>query len=260
MIRVTAKSLIVWVLFFAFVTSPVSAQSIHTYGVVFGDWAIESDSGASLGFIQVFEVSTDAPGFSGELFRNAGFFDSAAEMTGSVRANPRQAFVFDITFQSKQSGEQADGRLLLSLKGTNENRLQGSIEIDNRYVVVTLQRQFKRGVIFDPVPDIVEEDFNDLPGTGVTGPAYRLRNVPEGRALRVRASNNRSSSVVGQLPATEQDMLVMSCAPQIDPVRFDQSTLEGKRKMLGGVWCEMETRNGLRGYVLGRYLDPMVDR
>ncbi|MEM6847992.1 MAG: SH3 domain-containing protein [Pseudomonadota bacterium] len=106
-----------------------------------------------------------------------------------------------------------------------------------------------------PNVPVAPETF-DLPGTGVTGPAYRLRNVPANRELRIRTGPDRSTQVAGQMPAAEQDILVLSCTPQIDPVRYDQTSHEGKHEMLGGAWCQIETRSGLRGYVLGRYLDP----
>ena len=253
----------------AFIAQPASANQTHTFAVVFGVWALEGEGGESLGFMDVYEVSVDAPGLSGRLFANAGFFDASADMTGNVHINTREAFVFDILFENTQSGARADGRLLLSLKGTDRDRLNGSIEVDNRFLLVTLRRQPGKSVQPQPVqrrtqtqtPQAnisVEPETFDLPGTGFTGPAYRLRNVPANRQLRIRTGPDRSTQVVGQMPAAEQEILVLSCTPEIDPVRYDQTSREGKHEMLGGVWCQIQTRSGLRGYVLGRYLDPIL--
>ncbi len=99
----------------------------------------------------------------------------------------------------------------------------------------------------------------DLPGFGVWGPAYRLRNVPEGMRLVVRASGNRGSATVGSLTRSASEVLVLNCFPEIVPLDFEDASREAKREMLGGVWCQID-HYGMTGFVPGIYLDPILDR
>lgn len=99
----------------------------------------------------------------------------------------------------------------------------------------------------------------DLPGFGVWGPAYRLRNVPDGMRLVVRASGDRSSASVGSLTRSASEVLVLNCFPEIVPLDFEDASREAKREMLGGVWCEID-HYGMTGFVPGIYLDPILDR
>lgn len=99
----------------------------------------------------------------------------------------------------------------------------------------------------------------DLPGFGVWGPAYRLRNVPEGMRLVVRASGDRSAATVGSLTRSASEVLVLNCFPEIVPLDFEDASPEAKREMLGGVWCRID-HYGMTGFVPGIYLDPILDR
>ena len=99
----------------------------------------------------------------------------------------------------------------------------------------------------------------DLPGFGVWGPAYRLRNVPEGMRLVVRASGTRGSATVGSLTRSASEVLVLNCFPEIVPLDFEDASREAKREMLAGVWCQID-HYGMTGFVPGIYLDPILDR
>ncbi|MEM9330989.1 MAG: SH3 domain-containing protein [Pseudomonadota bacterium] len=231
------------------------ATSAQIYSVVFGNWAIEHNNGESLGYIEVFEVSVDAPGFDGKLFANAELFNSSALLTGSVVNKTTDAFIFDVLYRATASGENANGRLLLSLKGTDPDRLAGSFELDNRFVLINLVRQASRDqTTQNQSPQAIK---NDPAKTALTLPSYGLRNIPSGRALRIRSAPNRSSQAIGQMESDTQNLSLLSCTPQIDPVRFGQVSFEGKLELLGGVWCRIKTRDGRQGFVLGRYLRPL---
>lgn len=99
----------------------------------------------------------------------------------------------------------------------------------------------------------------DLPGFGVWGPAYRLRNVPEGMRLVVRASGDRGAATVGSLTRSATEVLVLNCFPEIVPLDFEDASPDGKREMLGGVWCQID-HYGMTGFVPGIYLDPILGR
>ncbi|WP_422041579.1 hypothetical protein [Roseibium sp.] len=99
----------------------------------------------------------------------------------------------------------------------------------------------------------------DLPGFGVWGPAYRLRNVPDGMRLVVRASGDRGAATVGSLTRSASEILVLNCFPEIVPLDFEDASPEAKREMLGGVWCRID-HYGMTGFVPGIYLDPILGR
>ena len=99
----------------------------------------------------------------------------------------------------------------------------------------------------------------DLPGFGVWGPAYRLRNVPDSMRLVVRASGDRAAATVGSLSRSASEILVLNCFPEIVPLDFEDASPEAKREMLGGVWCRID-HYGMTGFVPGIYLDPILGR
>ncbi|WP_298983001.1 hypothetical protein [uncultured Roseibium sp.] len=99
----------------------------------------------------------------------------------------------------------------------------------------------------------------DLPGFGIWGPAYKLRNVPNGMRLVVRAQGTRSAETVGSLARSASEVLVLNCAPEIAPLTFEDASPDSKRELLGGVWCQID-HYGLTGFVPGIYLDPILNR
>ena len=236
--------------------------NVQSYSVIFGAWAIEDQQNSSLGYLEFFEVSIDAPAADGRLFKNAGYFSTAAELDVRVNNLAREAYDFDVLFKSPTSGEQTQGRMLISLKGNSRNILKGSIEIDGRFKLINLVRQEESAPSASTNKVENEEVHDDLPGFGITGPAYRLRNVPEGNNLLVRSAPNRSARIVARLDAFASEILVINCTPHIDHVQFDNTSIEGKRELLGGAWCRIQTPTPdfREGYVLGRYLDPILNR
>jgi len=102
-------------------------------------------------------------------------------------------------------------------------------------------------------------EVNDLPGFGVWGPAYRLRNVPEGMRLVVRSESRRGAATVGSLTRSATEILVLNCAPEIAPLAFEDASPDGKRELLGGAWCQID-HYGMTGFVPGVYLDPILGR
>ncbi|MEO0496056.1 MAG: SH3 domain-containing protein [Pseudomonadota bacterium] len=230
----------------------------QSYSVIFADWTIIDQQNRNLGFLNFFEVSTDAPGADGELHPSAGYFTSVADLDVRVRNLNREAYDFDVSFSSRSSGEVTDGRLLVSLTGSNPNVLHGSLELDGRFKLISLVRkqpgQTGRQVASNEV------DALDSPGFGVSGPAYRLRGVPEGGRLIVRSTPDRSGASVASLDVFATEIAVLECTPNIDPVQFQNASKDVKRRLLAGTWCQIQTPapTSKVGYVLGRYLDPMA--
>jgi len=114
-----------------------------------------------------------------------------------------------------------------------------------------------------PLPSFASDqdpaEVHDLPGFGIWGPAYRLRNVQEGQRLVVRNEARRASATVGSLPRSASEILVLGCTPEIAPLVFEDASKEAKRELLGSAWCRVD-HYGLTGYVPGVYLDPILDR
>ena len=102
-------------------------------------------------------------------------------------------------------------------------------------------------------------EVNDLPGFGIWGPAYRLRNVPDGMRLVVRSGPDRTSGTVGSLPRSAIEILVLNCAPEIAPLVFEDASPADKRALLETAWCEID-HYGMTGHVPGIYLDPILNR
>ncbi len=162
-------------------------------------------------------------------------------------------FGLQVTFFADGSGERSEALLLLG--PDRGGVMQGSLVEATNVRLVRLVRDDG----FAPNPDFVgdEPDENGLPGIGVYGPSYKLRNVPEGQRLAVRQSASRSAPSLGTLPRNSTDVLVLGCSPDIDSWTFEQADMMGKRRLLDGSWCEISHGN-LRGFVDGRYLDPDV--
>lgn len=237
---------------------PPAAAVPQSYSVIFADWTIIDQQNRNLGFLNFFEVSTDAPGADGELYPSAGYFTSVAQLDVRVRNLNREAYDFDVSFNSRSSGEIADGRLLISLTGSNPNVLRGSLELDGRFKLVSLVRKQQGQATPQIAPP--EPDSFDSPGFGVSSPAYRLRGVPEGSRLVLRSTPDRSGASVASLDVFATEISVLECVPKIDPVQFENAGTDGKRRLLAGAWCRIQTPApaSMVGYVLGRYLDPIV--
>jgi len=123
----------------------------------------------------------------------------------------------------------------------------------SRWLMVALVPQHAFASDQDPA------EIHDLPGFGIWGPAYRLRNVPEGQRLVVRAEAQRQAPTIGSLARAATEILVLDCSPEITPLVFEDASREAKRELLGGVWCQID-HYGMTGYVPGIYLDPILDR
>ncbi|MCT4654313.1 MAG: hypothetical protein N4A65_00745 [Cohaesibacter sp.] len=242
------------------------AQPNNTSSYMFGltgFWHLTSQNGKALGKLRFNRQSNGAVMGSGLLAAKRGGSQQDVAIS-LVRAGP-SALDFSLGFVGQRQGKP---RLLLSLGNGASNQLGGTLIQNDSWYVVRLTRENAAAQPFDqssgmtsnPSDFAAEEPIEgDMPGTGVTGPAYRMRNVPEGRQLAVRSAPDRSASSVGTLPWNASEILVLGCKPNINPVAFDRADLGTKRRFLARGWCEIE-HEGLRGHVIGIYLDPILGR
>ncbi|WP_127144546.1 SH3 domain-containing protein [Pelagibacterium montanilacus] len=174
-----------------------------------------------------------------------------------------EGFSLSVTFYADGSGERREGLLLLGLPDA-QGEMEGTLIEGTHAEIVRLVRDdgFVPNPSFsDPSPDLLAEEdpeeIFDLPGIGVYGPSYVLRNIPQGQRLAVRAAPDRSAGIVGSLARDAEQILVLGCEPNIDSLTFEQADPEGRLLLLEGSWCEV-SHEALTGWVAGTYLDPAV--
>ena len=226
-----------------------------------GQWVLQDPNGKDFGRLS-FDEKYGAIAGSGTIVDGAFFYGNIAV---DLRERLRRGSAYDlsITYYAGQSGEQITGRLLLSphrdgFKGTMldpelgpllvslvraDGNSGGSVPVDSRD--------------FASDDDMLESEL-DMPGIGVTGPAYRLRNVPPGRMIKLRSAPRRDAVASGTLGAEASEILVLGCSPQIDTMAFEEADQRGRQDLLATVWCEITHDQG-QGYLPGLYLDP-IDR
>lgn len=119
--------------------------------------------------------------------------------------------------------------------------------------------RLKRSVDGPSSPGGEDEPFeDDLPGVGVSGPAYRLIGVPAGKRLSARTTGKRDAASVGSLPANASEILVFGCEPYMEAFQYEELSDEGKRRVLDASWCEIRHENVV-GFIPGRHLKA-IDR
>ena len=157
-------------------------------------------------------------------------------------------------------GDLEPGRILLSEHRPDPYQvLNGTIIKDGEWTVVTLIRLDEQAMLPDEA---------DLPGVGVSGPPYRLRNVPADGWVPLqrtaRVAPGSFGGQIGQLWREAEEILVLGCAPEVDSLTFEEADFAGKLRILDRLWCEVDYAdpNGTfaRGWVRGSQLEPMAER
>ncbi len=248
-----------------------SQTSSSMFGLT-GLWHLSSQKGKALGRLRFNRQSNGRVMGSGRLAAKWGGMQQNVGIL-LMQEGP-SALDLALGFVGQKQGKP---RLLLSLANGAADQLGGTLIQDRRWQLVRLTREKRSpatggssdqssgqasgqssGITSDPSDFAAEEPIEgDMPGSGVTGPAYRMRNVPEGRQLAVRSAPDRSASSVGTLAWNASEILVLGCKPNINPVAFDRADLGSKRRFLARGWCEID-HEGLRGFVIGIYLDPIL--
>ncbi len=200
---------------------------------------------------------------SGDGTLNSVGFGPATEVRIAPERTRGNGFGLHVTYFASGSGEQREALLLL---GASRNGLLEGTLIEDTYVeTVRLIRDDGAGPMH--VGGVPPEEFwpdpeHDLPGIGVYGPSYVLRNVPPGQRLSVREAPSRDAVIAGTLARNAVDILVLGCTPDIDSLVFEQADIAGKRSLLDAAWCEVSHGTGaavLEGWVVGGYLEPVLN-
>lgn len=229
---------------------PVMAQSGGPWDHAAGDWTVGGPSGQWLG-----QIRLDAGiGISGE----GTLGPTGTEVFLSPGTQGTEAFELMV---HHGIGDVAPGRLLLSSDGLGN--LHGTYIRGETWQLVRLTRT---GLAIDPaLSDPQEEDFADLPGIGVSGPPYRLRNLPADGWVRVHRWPRVTSAQFDQrLWRDSIDILVLDCDPQTDAAVIEAADAATRLRIMDGLWCRIEHADpsGIvtEGYVAGLHLEPMWDR
>ncbi|MEP2760248.1 MAG: hypothetical protein ABJO09_14380 [Hyphomicrobiales bacterium] len=214
-------------------------------------WRIEYENGAEMGELRIFGTGTKYWGGRGEL-DELERFRSRLEVKIDERARADEFVDFDVTYFANGPSEQASGELLIALPASPTQTIGGVLVQAGRKISIQLTR----------IGTYEGEAPGDASGSddvaSITEINFSLRNIPEGRALVIRELPDRSSSSLGDLPSSANNLRVNQCVPSIDQTQFEEATAEGKLELLGGVWCEIDPLDyGIpSGFILGRYLQP----
>lgn len=239
-----------------------------------GLWHLQTQNGKALGKLRFNSQASGNVLGSGLLAAKWGGMQRDVAIS-LVRQGP-SALDLSLGYAGQARGKP---RLLLSLPNGSNDQLGGTLIQGRRWQLVRLSADRRSGatsgnggqsmpparpiappIKSDPADFTSEEPIEgDMPGSGVTGPAYRMRNVPQGRRLALRSAPDRSAASVGTIAWNASEILVLGCEPAINPVAFDRADLATKRRFLSRGWCEID-HEGKRGHVIGTYLDPIIDR
>ncbi|MGR3491986.1 MAG: hypothetical protein ACU0DW_07985 [Shimia sp.] len=165
-------------------------------------------------------------------------FRLISETAGALR--------FELTTYAGESGEQMSGSLLISDPFGNGAVPRGTLIVGGEVFLVDLVAA---------IPGLDPSDFGETPVIGIYATNYRLRDVPAGQAVRLRAGPSRAEPVTGTLPGATAALSMLQCAPDISAQAFSTATENGKLSMLSRGWCQVTTGQ-LAGWVPGRLLEP----
>lgn len=220
-----------------------------------GEWELINEQGNNLGRITINAIGRNIKG-SGQL-EDTLIFARKVEVSLEELILTDEAIRFEMTYFAGESGEQHSKILLLTLPEFIDAPMKGTLQSSQSFELVTLQKITK-----SKTGDFEEPEENDLPGIGVTGPAYTLINVPTGKNLKLRSGPGKNFDKAGTLAWDTKDILVMRCTPEIDTPRFEEANQSAKRRLLQSSWCQVQhgaQSTYVEGYVSGKYLNPQYN-
>lgn len=209
----------------------------------------------------VLYLSGTGRALGGQGVLNSIGFGPDTEVAIAPDRSRNDGFSLNVTFFADGSGEQRDGLLLLG-SPVRDGVVEGTLVEDTHVEVVRMIRDDTFAP--DPAPDggrdflgpdEADETF-DMPGIGVYGPSYVLRNIPAGQRLAVRDRPDRSGPTIGSLQRDARGIHVLGCTPEVNSLDFEQADQAGRRRLLDQVWCRIDHPD-IGGYVLGGYLEPI---
>ncbi|PWK62932.1 hypothetical protein [Roseicyclus mahoneyensis] len=211
-----------------------------------GTLAITDGYGQMLGALEL-RPRGDGTLIGGGWLVPAGATGAAVDI--GVWTNTLTAEAVDLTLERPTIPASPAGRLLVTLSQMSPGApLTGTLVRGDSWDLVTLAR-------IEPEPHHDEELF-DLPGVGVYGPPYRLRNT-NGGGVVLRSAPRSDAPTQGSLEAWATDIVVTGCTPEIDSLSWELANLTLRRQMLDAVWCEASRGPQAGGWVPGYFLDPI---
>lgn len=226
-----------------------------------GSWAIEDADGRRIG-----EIAFGVGGAIGAQGRLAARMEEAPgrEFFADTRTLERDRLVLNIF---RGIGDRAPGALTLTRDRASPPAIvPGLLDEGGGWRRVRLLREAGHaGDSFDAQDGPDDDLLADLPGIGVSGPPYRLRGLPPGGSVGLRAAPGAASAVIGALAAGEEDILVHECRPEIETLAFEESDAAGRLALLDGAVCRASTApapcsESVSGWIEGRFLAPMAER
>lgn len=239
----------------------LAARPVDGWRDVAGAWRIEDADGQRLGEIDL--SVADAVGARGRLTAPV---DGASDRMREVFLDTRAIAPDRVTLNLFHGiGDRNPGTLTLMRDRTEPLRiLNGALDGGSGWRRVRLVRSGEPPVPAASPDGLDEEEIFDLPGVGVSGPPYRLRDLPSSGAIPVRAAPDAASAVMGALEAGYEDILVTACTPFVEASVFEERDFAGKLAILDASRCEIEhvdaSARRTIGWVEGRHLLPMRER
>lgn len=239
------------------------AAPLARWAQIEGSWAIEDAEGRRVGEI-AFSVG-GAVGAQGRLFARGGAENAPGrEFFADTRTLGEDRLVLNVF---RGIGDSAPGALTLTRDGASPPAiLTGLLDEGGGWRRVRLLREAgPAGGSFDAENGPDDDLLADMPGIGVSGPPYRLRGLPPGGSVGLRAAPGAGSAAIGVLAAGEEDILVHECVPEIETLAFEESDAAGRLALLDGAVCRVSTApapcsESVSGWIEGRFLAPMAER
>jgi hypothetical protein len=219
-----------------------TAQDVLRWEHLAGAWVIESRNERVLGTINLYVDE----GISGE-----GRLRDGRDILVVSRTLGGREIVFDVIHGI---GDTSPGTLTLTEDAVEGTQFAGTYETGNRRLQVRL------------VPSLVQDiGMDDLPGVGLSGPPYRLRNAPGDGWVRVhREPRVISDRFDMRIWKGEEDILVLDCDPWIEAHVVEAADFAARLRMLDGLWCRIEHTDAggivTLGWLPGTNLEPMRER
>lgn len=220
-------------------TPSPQAPSPQTISAIAGEFYLTDDAGRWLGQLSL------VPTGEGRLQGGGTVLIDGQPRDVVVTAARRTADAAGLTLAVAIGTGEPALRLLIGLQG--DTPVNGTLVRGGDWTVIRFTRLDGPG----------SEEF-DLPGVGVFGPAYRLRNTA-GNSVVLRAGPRSDAARLGSLPGSATGILVLGCSPDIDSLLWEQSIPAVQLGMLDAVWCEVDHDAGRsRGWLPGFFLEPIL--
>ena len=174
----------------------------------------------------------------------------------TLSAEPRGPDGVEITLAplSGRGEDDAAGRILLAR--TPAGDIVGTLIAETGFSQIRLVSDGAASDFVAPV-----DETHDAPGFGVSGPAYRMRNIPPGQSVKLRAEPSRTAGSVSTVGAGATNVLVIACTPEIDQWQFEESSPAARLAILDRLWCRVSLPlsggGAAEGWIPGTYLEPM---